>query len=385
MDLKFGILHGLLFRHSRDAKGVWSTGMEPAVVPTVATIPLPGETLGISGRMASGPSPRIALRSFFAGPENALVDVAVRSVLESGVRRYSPLVLIGPTASGKSHVARGLARHWTKAGKRGQVVCTTAAEFAQDLARDLASHCLPKFHARYRTAALLIVEDLASLAGKGTASIEFIATLEAVQHAGGTVIVTSREIPSSIAGLLPSLASRLTAGLVVPMALPDAAARLAILQELATARGIALSEDASRHLAQGLCVSVPELFSALLEVSERATVVDSSTAKAYLTKRFEQNRPSIALIAAVVAKENQLSVKQLKSASRSRSIVTARNQGVYLARVLTGSSLESIGEFFGKRDHTTILHSYRRVQELLQTDPVTKDAIGKLRKQLERS
>jgi chromosomal replication initiator protein len=198
-------------------------------------------------------------------------------------------------------------------------------------------------------------------------------------------MVTSREIPSAIAGLLPSLASRLAAGLVVPMALPDAAARRAILQELATARGIALAEEAAQQLAQGLCVSAPDLFTALLEVSEGVSVVDAATAKAYLTKRFEQNRPSIALIAAVVAKENQLTVKQLKSASRNRSIVTARNQAVYLARLLIGSSLESIGEFFGKRDHTTILHSVRRVEESIQTDTVTKGTIAKLRKQLERS
>jgi chromosomal replication initiator protein len=265
------------------------------------------------------------------------------------------------------------------------VVCTTAAEFAQDLARDLASQCLPKFHARYCTAALLIVEDIASLAGKKTASIEFIATLEAVQQAGGTVIVTSRETPSAIAQLLPSLASRLAAGLVVPIALPDTAARLAILQELATARGIVLAETAGLLLAQSLCVSVPELFAALLEVSEALTIVDADRAKAYLTERWETNRPSIALIAAIVAKENQLTVKQLKSASRSRSLVTARNQAVYLARVLTGSSLDAIGEFFGKRDHTTILHSYRRIEELIQTDAITKETIAKLRKQLERS
>src|SRR5690606_34009086 len=108
------------------------------------------------------------------------------------------------------------------------------------------------------------------------------------------------------------------------------------------------------------------------EVSEGVAVVDVSRATAYLDHRMERNRPSLPLIAAIVAKEHRLTVKQLKSASRSRSLVTARNQAIYLARTLNGCSLEAIGEFFGKRDHTTILHSFRRIEELLQTDATTK-------------
>ena len=355
------------------------------VVPNVATIPLPGETLGNSGRLVSGPSPRIALRSFFAGPENALVDVVVRSVLDSGVRKYSPLVLTGPSGVGKSHLARGMARSWSNSARRGNVVCTTAAEFAQDLGRDLASHCLPKFHARYRTAALLIVEDIGSLVGKNTASIEFIATLEAIEQAGGTVVITSQELPHSVAGLLPSLASRLSAGLVVPLSLPDAAARCVILQEMATGRGIALAAPAAKKLADALALNVPELFDALLEISKAEAVIDTEIAEQYLSARTERNRPSIALIAAVVAKQSALTIKQLKSQSRNRSLVTARHLAIYLCRELTENSLDAIGHYFGKRDHTTVLHSYRRVSKLLQTDPVTTETVTALRIQIERT
>ena len=355
------------------------------MVSHIATIPLPGETLGNSGRLASGPSPRIALRSFFAGPENALVDVVVRSVLDTGVRKYSPLVLTGPSGVGKSHLARGLARSWTKSGKRGNVVCTTAAEFAQDLGRELASNCLPKFHARYRTAMLLIVEDIGTLAGKNTATIEFIATLDAIEQAGGTVVITSRELPNAITGLAPQLASRLSAGLVVPLSLPDAAARCVILQELATARGIALSVSAAKKLADALSLNVPELFDALLEISEAEPVIDAEVADQYLAARANRNRPSMALIAAIVAKQGGVTVKQLKSESRNRSLVTARHLAIYLCRELTESSLDAIGHYFGKRDHTTVLHSYRKVSGLLKTDPLTKETVTVLRNQLERT
>jgi chromosomal replication initiator protein len=218
------------------------------------------------------------------------------------------------------------------------------------------------------------------MTGKLDAQQELIHTIDALLDENHLVIVTCRQSPRQIDGLLDTLRSRLAGGLEVSLALPAAPTRLAILEKLAAARGTLLPKTVSRILADGLQSGVPELLGALtaLEAAHRGEgrAIDASAARSYLTARQARRTLRIQPIAAASAKYFRLRLADLKGASRERQIVLARNVAMYLARQSTGQSLEKIGQFFGGRDHTTVLHGCRRVEQLAKTDPEAREAVN---------
>jgi len=190
-------------------------------------------------------------------------------------------------------------------------------------------------------------------------------------------------------GIMPALQSRLTAGLTIPLAPPGAETRLAVLQQLAALRNADLPEPVAQALAEGLTGTVSELVGALLHLMMKARLgddqqpIDMPSAKQYLSMRSrKQRQPSLHEIALATARHFSLRLSDLRSPVRQRALVTARGVAVYLARHLTGESLQEIGRYFGGRDHTTVIHSCRRTEELFETDPAIREAINALQKDL---
>ena len=323
------------------------------------------------------------MRSFVAGSENSLLDVAVGSLLVGRPSQFNPVVLVGPPGVGKTHVARGLARQWKRRGRPGTVVVTSGAEFARELAGAIESCSVAQMRVRYRTAALLVVDDIAALAKKTAAQQELLFTLDELDRCGGTTVVTSRVGLHEIPRLAPALSSRLSAGLVVTLSPPRPETRQALLVQLARARGIALSDSAARVLAKGLTADVPELLKALVEMSRGKSGIDTTLARQYLQQRSRRKPPDVTVVVASTAKHFSLKTSELKSASRNRSVVMARGIAMYLAREMTGQSLKKIGYRLGRRDHTTVLYNCRKVEKLIRTDPATRQAIDKLKQLLE--
>jgi chromosomal replication initiator protein len=366
------------------------------MVDGVVDIPLPGRPLEPGGEAESALAPC----HFLAGPENRLVEVAVRSVLAdppdrqpdspSAVSCFSPLVLYGPSGAGKSHLARGLAAQWKTQNRRHRVVVTTAVDFARELAEAIESQAVEEFRTKYRNANLLVVEDLGFLAtrtsGKLSAQEEFVHTLDALLANQRWVVVTASAAPTELPGILPSLQSRLTAGLTIPLAPPGPAARLAVLRQLAMLKEIQLPEPVARVLAEGLSGTVPELAGALLQLAAPAGFdadpIDLRTARQYLTRRNRRRQPGLHEIALATARHFSLRLSDLRSPVRRRALVTARGVAVYLARHCTGESLEEIGRYFGGRDHTTVMHSCRRTEAMLENDATIHEAIEQLQKEL---
>ena len=178
----------------------------------------------------------------------------------------------------------------------------------------------------------------------------------------------------------------MSAGLTVTLALPAAAARLALVERFAALRRIALPEAAARTLADGLSVTAPELSGALAELQMQAAVesksIDVNRVRRFLADRQLRLRPSLRTIAGLSAKYFGLRMSELTSPSRRRGVVQARGVAVYLARQLTGKSLEQIGVYFGGRDHTTVLHSFRSIETRLRSDPTTRRAVADIRKRI---
>ena len=360
------------------------------MVSGVSTIPLPGEALNLTpapGRRLPG---RVVLRSFFAGAENALARAAVQSLLEprrpDGVEStefaWSPLVLLGSPGVGKSHLARGIARHWQASGRGGQVMCVSGQQFAEDFSAAIESQTMSQFRLRYRGAALFVLDGLETLENKPGTAQELSFTLDALARSGAVVIVASRQSPCDISSLPTGLIGRLSAGLVVLVALPEAETRQAVLQELARLRGIALSERAAQALAQAMKATVPELLQLIVDLGQVDAVIDVSAADKFLAERAPVRKPKLAQICHATASRFSLKVAELRSASRNRTIVTARGIAMYLARTLLGLSLEEIGRNFGGRDHTTVLHNCRKIEKLLEHDRLTQQVVEQLQHDL---
>jgi chromosomal replication initiator protein len=356
------------------------------MVDGVIDIPLEGRLLDL----AADEGGVIPPCHFLAGPENRLVDVAVRSVVERQPEGYNPLVIFGPSGTGKSHLVEGLAAAWKARDRRQRVVLTTAVDFARELAEAIESQGVDEFREKHRGADLLVVEDLGMLptrkSGKLNAQEELLHTLDASVAEGRWVVVTASAAPTALPGILPMLQSRLTAGLTIPLSPPGVETRLAILEQTAAARGIALPEPVARVLAEGLSGTARELAGLLLQlamsVDMQTVKLDAETARQFLAGRGDVKQPTLREIALATARHFSIRLSDLRSPVRRRALVVARGVAIYLARRLTNESLQQIGGYFGGRDHSTVMHSCRKTEELLTTDRAVHEAVEQVQRTL---
>lgn len=348
----------------------------------ILSIPLTGRNapgLNVAGQRGNVST----LSEFIVGPENRLAAVAVSTILEEGEDWYSPLVLYGPSGTGKTHLALGLASAWTARSRQRAAVYTTALDFARELVDAIETHAVEDFRDRFRRTSLFIVDDLEHLASKQTAQQEFLHTLDALESSGGRVVVTASHPPAQLAGLSPPLVGRLVAGLLVPLARPAADTRLEVLRRLAGLRSVELDEPCARILADGIEGTISDLCGALaqLEVSSRldGVAISLGQVRQYLSERSGARvPPSVRDIAAATARHFSLKLSDLRSPCRRRAVVTARGVAMYLARTLTRQSLKQIGSYFGGRDHTTVSYSCSVTEKLLETEPAVREAVEQL-------
>jgi chromosomal replication initiator protein len=347
-------------------------------------------TNGAAKLGATGAAPfkekRACQAGFVCGPENRLLAEAVDALLHRTPSPYNPLVLCGPPGTGKSHIARGIARHWRSIDR--DVLYTSGADFARGFALALEKEIIAGWRSRHRDTSLFILEDLGQLSGKGPALRELRYTLDAVQAQQGQVVLTTCLHPRHIAGIPPELAARLIGGLVLQLSPPGPAARRALVEQFAQLSSIDLPASASRLLADGLAATPPELMGAITELSIQCRIdgepITNDRVRAYLaaSRCAAAVRPTIHSIARLSAKYFGLKPSELTSSTRRRAVVQARNVAIYLAREVSGNSLAQLGAYFGGRDHTTILHGYRTIASRCRTDPTIRQALLELRRLL---
>lgn len=352
----------------------------------VISIPLTGRPLAVESAHFSATPRVVGPRDFLAGPENRLVCFAMEAVLDRGSDRYNPLVLCGPTASGKSHLALGAALEWRRRRPHAAVVACQADEFARDYLMALETDTLGTFRRRYRAAELFVLEDLDLLRCRPAGQDELAFTLDSLLSSGGQVIITCRRAPADAPWLLPRLAARLAAGIEVPISPPGIFARRELVRYFAQLRGLELTGLAVNHLAERVTGNARELLGALtwLESSRAAAgqKINRDDVEAYLAQLDRSKPPTVAQIATRAAKHFHLKTADLKGPSRRRGAVRARGVAMYLARELGGSGLQEIGRYFGGRDRTTVLHSCRRTEELARDEPDVHRAMLALREEL---
>lgn len=349
----------------------------------VVQIPLSGRPVESSPLPGSPCGP--VLDSFLVGPENRLVEPAVRCLLDGADDAYCPVVLYGPSGTGKSHLACALAAAWTARSRKRTAVYVPAVDFARQLTEAMQTKTVDDFRLRYRQVRLLIVDDLEHLLGKSAAQRELLFTLDALEAAVGRVLVTAKRPPAELVGLIPGLQSRLSQGLVVPLTLPRHATRLAILERVAEARGIRFAPGGLDMLAEGLRKTVPELLSAVtqLEFSAASGVIGLDRIREHVARDNISRQASVHQIASVTAGYFSLRLSDLRGPSRRRPTPTARALAMYLARNLTTDTLAQIGRYFGGRDHTTVSYSYGKTEQRLRAEPELQDALFTIQEELQ--
>lgn len=321
---------------------------------------------------------------FIVGPENQLTGSIISALLNHDPAWYSPLVLYGPSGTGKSHLAQCVAQ------SRPDAVCTTGADFVRELTAAVHHNAVEQFHAKYRTAGLFVLDGVLQLLGRRAALQELQHLLDALEASETPVLITSSRPPSEVAELPPALRSRLGGGLVVAVSSSGIAARQIILHRWAAAHQITLSTAAAKLLAEKLSGTTADLRGAITQLQMEAKAESDYDAakpiglehvRRFLSRRRPPCPSNLNQITKLVAKYYGLTSGALRSPSRRRQVVLARAMAIYLGRILCGASLKSLGMHFGGRDHSTALHNFQQMQDRLSRDSAlcgTVDALQRL-------
>jgi chromosomal replication initiator protein len=324
-------------------------------------------------------APGAALPSFIVGPENRLLAPVIQRLLDgqdlaAAATLFNPLVLVGPSGSGKSHLVHGLVRHWRRRLDETKVAYFTATDLGREYQSAHADERLPAWRSELRHLQILVVEGLERLRRGAAVARELRQAIDAVIELGGMVVVTADREPSTLTNLDSPLRDRLAAGLSIRLTGPDLDARRAILVQAARARGVALSDEQLDSLAR------PESAVAGLLLQQLDDQASGKQHDELAAARFDAPAELCPMkqILAVAARYFGVSQAALAGPSRRKSLVAARNTVVYLARRLTPLSYAQIGRSLGGRDHTTIMHAQHRLAEALTHDPETQRSVEQL-------
>jgi chromosomal replication initiator protein len=349
---------------------------------------------------SSGPTttfnPRHTFDQFVIGDSNRLAHAAALAVAEMPGLAYNPLFICGPPGLGKTHLLQSIANYVTAYGTGSTVRYTTAEAFTNHFLGALHGKDVDTFKAAYRGVDVLLVDDVQFLQAKARTEEEFFHTFNALHQAGSQIVLTSDRLPRDLGELQERLRERFEAGLVTDVRAPDHATRLAILRKRVLQDSVGTIEPAALELiADRVCDNVRALEGALVRVvafgslTGRPLTADLAAeviAGLYPELQRRRSAPTVGAIQELTAEAFGISVAQLASASRAASIAWPRQIAMYLARELTDQTLPAIGRAFGGRNHTTVLHAYRRTAERLASDAEAFELVQRLSRTLaERS
>ncbi|RUL83666.1 chromosomal replication initiator protein DnaA [Tautonia sociabilis] len=314
------------------------------------------------------------LDEFVPGPGSRLALAACAEMADALGSGFNPLVVHGGIGLGKTHLLEGIAERISRTHPGARVVHQTAEAFTNGFLEAMRSASLNAFRSRYRTADVLIIDDVHFLAAKRATQDEFQHTFDALVSSGSAVVLASDQHPRLIPRLTDELATRLLGGMVVKLEAPDPATRRAILKAKAAARGVTLPDAVAEYIAEHLRASVRELEGALNSVLAHASLtgkrLDLALARASLRDTIRHTAQAVALkdIERAVCSTFDLAPDALKSDSRSRAVTHPRMLAMFLARKHTGAAYSEIGRYFGGRNHSTVISAEKKVRSWLEDE-----------------
>jgi chromosomal replication initiator protein len=362
-------------------------------VASPSTVDTPPETQKPRTRIKRAPrigrlAAQYTFAAFVVGPTNEMAYRAARSVISTSGPSYNPLFLWGGVGLGKTHLTSAIAHEALAHPEPLQVGYLSAESFTNTLISSLRHDQMGAFRDRFRDLDLLILDDIEFLTGKERTQEELFHTFNTLYNAGKQIVLTSDKQPQDISGIEQRLRSRFSGGLIVDIHPPTRDMRLAILKSKAAAQGLDVPPEVASLIVDRSGSSVRELEGALTRVLAAAKLrhlpLNEATTMQVLAPIIRLPVVPVSLDAILdrVSRHFGVSVEDLKSHQRARSLAMARQVAMYLSRTMASASFPSIADKFGGRDHSTVMYAVRTVEQRREADPELSIILGALEREL---
>ncbi|MCL6452858.1 MAG: chromosomal replication initiator protein DnaA [Alicyclobacillus sp.] len=320
-------------------------------------------------------NPRYTFENFVVGSSNRFAHAAFLAVAEKPAASYNPLFIYGGVGLGKTHLMHAVGNYVAKRNPQMKVRYLSSERFTNEFITAIRENQAGEFRNRYRSIDVLLIDDIQFLAKKEGTQEEFFHTFNDLHDAGKQIVISSDRPPREIPTLEDRLRSRFEWGLITDIQAPDLETRIAILQRKAKADGFDIDEPVAYFIANQISSNIRELEGALIRVVAYSSMVNSDItvelAEEALRDLIAHDAPkkvTVGHIQKVVGDHYGVKVEQLKAKRRTKDVVLPRQIAMYLTRELTDLSLPKIGDAFGGRDHTTVMHACDRISEEIQKD-----------------
>ncbi|WP_379970846.1 chromosomal replication initiator protein DnaA [Ectobacillus sp. sgz5001026] len=320
-------------------------------------------------------NPKYTFDTFVIGSGNRFAHAASLAVAEAPAKAYNPLFIYGGVGLGKTHLMHAIGHYVIEHNPNAKVVYLSSEKFTNEFINSIRDNKAVDFRNKYRNVDVLLIDDIQFLAGKEQTQEEFFHTFNALHEESKQIVISSDRAPKEIPTLEDRLRSRFEWGLITDITPPDLETRIAILRKKARAEGLDIPNEVMLYIANQIDSNIRELEGALIRVVAYSSLINkdinADLAAEALKDIIPNSKPKVIYIndiQKVVGQVFQIKLEDFKAKKRTKSVAFPRQVAMYLSRELTDSSLPKIGEEFGGRDHTTVIHAHEKISRLAKTD-----------------
>jgi chromosomal replication initiator protein len=317
-------------------------------------------------------NPSFTFESFIIGDSNQFAYTTAKSVAEKSGALYNPLFLYGGVGLGKTHLIQAIGNHQIAMGKK--VIYTTFEQFMNKFTSHLRSQTMDRFRDHFRECDVLLIDDIQFLSRKEQTQEEFFHTFNELHQAKKQIVITSDRQPNKIAGLVDRLRSRFEWGLMADIQPPGLETKIAIIQKKCEIDGISLNQDIINFIATNMGDNIREIEGAIIKLNAYAGLMNQELtldfAQNVIKDQLAEKQSNIHMddIVKIISKELNIKLSDMKSKKRTKDVVAARRISIYLTRNLTPNSMPQIAVYFGMKDHTSVSHAMKKINELVDND-----------------
>lgn len=334
-------------------------------------------------------NPKYTFDSFVIGAGNRFAHAASLAVAEAPAKAYNPLFIYGGVGLGKTHLMHAIGHYVQEHNPNASVLYLSSEKFTNEFINAIMDNKAGNFRNKYRNVDVLLIDDIQFLAGKEQTQEEFFHTFNTLHEENKQIIISSDRPPKEIPTLEDRLRSRFEWGLITDITPPDLETRIAILNKKAKAEGLDIPSEVMLYIANQIDTNIRELEGALIRVVAYSSLInqdiDASLAAAALVDIIPDRKPKVITVQAiqeVISERYNIKLTDFAARKRTRSIAFPRQIAMYLSRQLTDLSLPKIGEEFGGRDHTTVIHAFDKISEMIDEDTNFAKDIDEIKEQL---
>lgn len=331
-----------------------------------------------------GLNPKYTFDTFVVGSSNRFAHAASMAVADSPAKAYNPLFIYGGVGLGKTHLMHAIGQYGVKKNPKAKILYISSEEFTNQLISAIQNRTTMKFREKYRSVDILLIDDIQFIAGKESTQEEFFHTFNALYDAHKQIVVSSDRPPKEIQALEERLVSRFEWGLVTDIQPPDFETRVAILKKKSEKETIVLPEDVFYFLGEKIRTNIRELEGALIRVVAYSKLIGKEISVDMAREVLKdmiiegEKKVTIDLIQKKVSEFFDIKLSDMRAKKRSKAIAYPRQIAMYLARQLTDFSLPEIGDQFGGRDHTTVIHAYEKIENDIKAKEGLRGLVDKL-------